>query len=91
MRYRRLGSSELDVSEISLGSWLTYSGGIERERAKACVRAAFDAGVNFFDTANAYGRGAAETLLGEVLADYERDSYVLATKLYFPMSDVDRG
>jgi aryl-alcohol dehydrogenase-like predicted oxidoreductase len=91
VRYRRLGSSELDVSEISLGSWLTYSGGIERERAKACVRAAFDAGINFFDTANVYGRGAAETFLGEVLSDYDRHSYVLATKLYFPMSNVDRG
>ncbi len=91
MHYRKLGTSDLEVSEISLGSWLTYSGGVEREQAEACVKAAFDAGINFFDTANVYGRGAAETLLGEVLAGYERSSYVLATKVYFSMSDTDRG
>ena len=60
MRYRQLGDSELQVSEISLGSWLTYSGGVGREQTQACTRAAFDAGINFFDTANVYGRGAAE-------------------------------
>ncbi len=91
MRYRRLGSSEIEVSEISLGSWLTYSGGVTHEQAVACVEAAFDEGINFIDTANVYGRGAAETLLGEVLSAHERSSYVLATKLYFPMSDTDRG
>jgi aryl-alcohol dehydrogenase-like predicted oxidoreductase len=91
MNLRKLGSSDLEVSEISLGSWLTYSGGVEREQAKACVQAAFDAGINFIDTANVYGRGAAETLLGEVLAGYERSSYVLATKVFFPMSDSDSG
>jgi aryl-alcohol dehydrogenase-like predicted oxidoreductase len=91
MRYRKLGSSDLEVSEVSLGSWLTYSGGVAREQSEACVRAAFDAGINFIDTANAYGRGAAESLLGEVLAGYERSSYVLATKVYFPMSDTDFG
>jgi aryl-alcohol dehydrogenase-like predicted oxidoreductase len=91
MRYRKLGSSDLEVSEISLGSWLTYSGGVAREQAEACVRAAFDAGINFIDTANVYGRGAAESLLGEALAGYERSSYVLATKVYFPMSDTDMG
>jgi aryl-alcohol dehydrogenase-like predicted oxidoreductase len=91
MNLRKLGSSDLEVSEISLGSWLTYSGGVGREQAKACVQAAFDAGINFIDTANVYGRGAAETLLGEVLADYERSSYVLATKVFFPMSDSDSG
>jgi aryl-alcohol dehydrogenase-like predicted oxidoreductase len=91
MNLRKLGSSDLEVSEISLGSWLTYSGGVEREQAKACVQAAFDAGINFIDTANVYGRGAAETLLGEVLADYGRSSYVLATKVFFPMSDSDSG
>jgi aryl-alcohol dehydrogenase-like predicted oxidoreductase len=91
MRLRKLGWSELEVSEISLGSWLTYSGGVEREQARRCVDAAFEDGINFIDTANVYGRGAAETLLGEVLAGRERSSYVLATKLYFPMSDTDRG
>ena len=91
MQYRQLGSSELTVSEISLGSWLTYGVGVERDKAAACVAKAFDLGINFIDTANVYGRGAAETFLGEVLQDRPRDSYVLATKLFFPMSDDDRG
>jgi aryl-alcohol dehydrogenase-like predicted oxidoreductase len=79
------------VSEISLGSWLTYGVGVEADRAKACVAKAFDLGINFIDTANVYGRGAAETMLGEALADQPRTSYVLATKLMGPMSDTDRG
>jgi aryl-alcohol dehydrogenase-like predicted oxidoreductase len=91
MNLRKLGSSPLEVSEISLGSWLTYSGGVSREQAAACVEAAFEEGINFIDTANVYGRGAAESLLGEVLAGRERSSYVLATKVYFPMSDTDQG
>src|ERR671935_614093 len=90
MRYRRLGSSDLEVSEISLGSWLTYGGGVAREQAEACVAKAFDAGINFFDTANVYARGSAESLLGEFLARRPRESYVLATKLYSPMNG-DRG
>ena len=91
MELRRLGDSDLEVSEISLGSWLTYSGGIERDQTEACTRAAFDAGINFFDTANVYGTGAAEEAWGEILSGYERDSYVLATKVYFPMSETDSG
>src|SRR5215469_2003045 len=93
MRYRKLGSSELEVSEISLGSWLTYSGGIEAERTRACTQAAFEAGINFFDTANVYGRGAAETAWGEILSERPRDSYILATKVFGQMSDdpEDRG
>jgi aryl-alcohol dehydrogenase-like predicted oxidoreductase len=91
MNRRPLGSSGIEVSEISLGSWLTYSGGVAREQAQACVKAAFEAGINFIDTANVYGTGAAESLLGEVLADYDRSSYVLATKVYFQMSPTDRG
>src|ERR1700757_3839316 len=91
VQFRKLGQSDISVSEISLGSWLTYSGGVAREQARACGEAAFDAGINFIDTANIYGRGAAESLLGEVLAAHERSSYVLATKLYFPMSETDRG
>jgi 1-deoxyxylulose-5-phosphate synthase len=91
MKYRQLGNSELKVSELSLGSWLTYSGGVERQQSEACVRKAFEVGINFLDTANVYGRGAAETLLGEVLQGIDRSSYVLATKVFFPMSDRDRG
>jgi aryl-alcohol dehydrogenase-like predicted oxidoreductase len=91
MRYRQLGRSDLHVSEVSLGSWLTYGGGVSREQAEACVHRAFDAGINFIDTANVYSGGAAETFLGEVLAGRPRESYVLATKLFFPMPSGDRG
>jgi aryl-alcohol dehydrogenase-like predicted oxidoreductase len=91
MEYRQLGDSGIEVSEISLGSWLTYGEGVEREQTEACTRAAFDAGITLFDTSNAYGRGTAETAWGEILADYDRDSYVLATKVFFPMSETDRG
>jgi len=86
MRYRRLGSSDLEVSEISLGSWLTYGGGVGRDHAEASVAKAFEVGINFIDTANVYSSGAAEAFLGQVLADRPRDSCVLATKLYFPMN-----
>jgi aryl-alcohol dehydrogenase-like predicted oxidoreductase len=93
MRYRKLGSSDLEVSEISLGSWLTYAGGVEFEQTRACTDAAFDAGINFFDTANVYGRGAAESAWGDILSKRPRDSYILATKVWGQMSDdpSDRG
>src|SRR6201996_8425017 len=93
MRYRKLGSSDLEVSEVALGAWLTYAGGIELEQTRACTEAAFDAGINFFDTANIYGRGAAETAGGEILPAHPRESYVLATKVWGQMSDDpdDRG
>jgi aryl-alcohol dehydrogenase-like predicted oxidoreductase len=91
MKYRRLGSSDLHVSEISLGSWLTYGVGVEADKARACLDRALELGINFIDTANVYGRGAAESFLGEALQGRPRDSYVLATKLFFPMSDDDRG
>jgi aryl-alcohol dehydrogenase-like predicted oxidoreductase len=90
MRYRRLGSSDLEISEISLGSWLTYGAGVRGKQAEACVAKAFDVGINFLDTANVYGRGRAEEFLGGALARRPRDSYVLATKLFFPMNG-DRG
>ena len=91
MRYRRLGNSELKVSEISLGSWLTYGVGVEAQAARRCLDAAFEAGINFIDTANIYGVGAAESFLGEALAGRSRDSFILGTKLFAPMSDTDRG
>jgi aryl-alcohol dehydrogenase-like predicted oxidoreductase len=90
MRYRRLGSSDLNVSEISLGSWLTYGGGVSNKRAQACVDKAFDVGINFIDTANVYAQGGAEEFLGEALAKRPRDSYILGTKLFWPMNG-DRG
>ena len=91
MEYRRLGSSDLVVSDISLGSWLTYGIGVDRDRAAACVDKAFEVGINFIDTANVYGRGAAEEFLGEALAKRDRSSYILATKVFFSMSDEDKG
>ncbi len=91
MRYRTLGSSSLVVSEIALGSWLNVSEGDAKAKAIACVQRALDLGITLFDTANVYGRGVAERVLGEALASVKRDSYVLATKLYFPMTPSDRG
>jgi 1-deoxyxylulose-5-phosphate synthase len=91
MQFRRLGASDLVVSEISLGSWLTFGVGVGADAARACIDRAFEVGINFIDTANVYGRGAAEEVLGAALAGRDRSSYVLATKLYFPMTDEDRG
>ncbi len=91
MKQRELGDSGIAVSEICLGSWLTYGVGVEADAARACLDRAFDEGINFIDTANNYGQGAAETFLGEALKGRARDSYVLATKLFFPMSETDRG
>src|SRR5262245_38087610 len=91
MEHRRIGDSDLEVSTVALGSWLTYGAGVSREQTEACTRAAIDAGVTLFDTANVYGRGAAESAWGEILADYPRESYVLATKVYYPMGPRDRG
>ncbi len=91
MNYRKLGDSDLEVSEISLGSWLTYGSGVERDQTAACTRRAFDEGINFFDTSNVYGGGAAEEAWGGVLSDFKRDEYILATKVFFPMSEQDQG
>jgi aryl-alcohol dehydrogenase-like predicted oxidoreductase len=91
VRYRPLGDSGVEVSEICLGSWLTYGGAVEQSRAEACIDAAFDAGVNFIDTANVYSGGRAEEFLGDVLRSRPRDSYVLATKVLGQMPNGDRG
>jgi aryl-alcohol dehydrogenase-like predicted oxidoreductase len=91
LNYRPLGSSKLLVSEIALGSWLNVSEGDARAKAIACVRRALERGITLIDTANVYGRGVAERVLGEALSTVRRDSYVLATKLFFPMSSTDRG
>ena len=81
----------LIVSEVALGTWLTFGGGISDGAAREILDTAFELGITFIDTANVYNRGAAETVLGELLAARPRDTYVLATKLYFPMTDDDRG
>lgn len=91
MNYRKLGSSDLLVSEIAFGSWLTFTDASRKNDAIACVHRALERGITLLDTANVYGRGAAELVLGEALSGIKRDSYVLATKLYFPMSSTDKG
>ncbi|MDQ1912592.1 aldo/keto reductase family protein [Paenibacillus sp. GD4] len=93
MNYRKLGNSGLKVSEISLGSWLTYGGYVENENAVKSIEQAYDLGVNFFDTANMYERGEAEKVMGKVLNAYPRESYVLATKVFNKMGEGpnDRG
>lgn len=93
MKFRRLGQSGVKVSEISLGSWLTYGGYVENENAVKAIETAYDLGVNFFDTANVYEKGAAEKVLGETMKAYSRESYVLATKVFGVMGEGpnDRG
>jgi aryl-alcohol dehydrogenase-like predicted oxidoreductase len=91
MQYRQLGNSDLQVSEISLGSWITFAGGVGLDTTRACTEAAFEAGITFFDTANMYGYGEAERAWGQILSQHPRESYVLATKVWGPMSDEDRG
>ena len=86
MQYRNLGKWGLKVSEIALGSWMTDLGGAgAAEVARQCIRAAYDAGVNFFDCADAYSGGEAEKFLGTALRDYRRSSYVVSSKVFFPM------
>ncbi len=87
MQYRHLGSAGVRVSTISLGSWLTYSDSVEEKTAIDCIHTAYNLGVNFFDTANAYNRGKTEQVVGRALQEFPRDSYVLATKVYFPMGE----
>lgn len=93
MEYRHLGDAGVRLSAVGLGSWLTYGGPVEEETARRCVAAAREMGVVFFDTANVYAAGRAEEVVGRALAEYPRSSYVLATKVYFPMGEGpnDRG
>jgi voltage-dependent potassium channel beta subunit len=93
MEYRRLGKSGMKVSEVALGSWLTYGGATENETATQCIHRAYELGINFFDTANVYASGQSEKVVGAALKNFARDSFVLATKVYFPMGDGpnDRG
>lgn len=91
MRYRRLGRAGMQVSEVSLGSWLTYGGAVAKETAADCIRAAYDLGINFFDTANVYATGESEKVVGSVLKEYPRDTLVVATKVFFPMREGPNG
>ncbi len=86
MQYRNLGKWGLKVSEIALGSWMTdLSGSAASDTARQTIRAAYDAGVNFFDCADAYSGGEAEKFLGKALREYPRSSYVVSSKVFFPM------
>ena len=87
MRYRRLGHAGIKLSEIGLGSWLTYGGGVGEAASRKCIRRAFDLGVNFFDTADVYHNGEAEKVYGRELSPFRRQDVVIATKCFFPMSD----
>ncbi|MFW6270163.1 MAG: aldo/keto reductase family protein [Bacillota bacterium] len=87
MKYRKLGNAGVKVSEISLGSWLTYGNSVEKEKAIETIHKAYDLGINSFDTANVYAQGEAEKIVGEALSNYPRDSYVLATKVFWPMGE----
>jgi aryl-alcohol dehydrogenase-like predicted oxidoreductase len=93
VEYRNLGGAGLKVSEVGLGSWLTFGRSVDQSTTDACVRKAFDLGVIFFDTADIYAKGAAEVAFGKALADIRRQDIVLATKVFWPMSENpnDRG
>lgn len=94
MEYRRLGSSGLKVSSISLGGWTTFGGSIQDAvQARRIIEIALEGGVNFFDQADAYARGESERVMGAVLKDQPREKLVISSKLYWPMSDDpnDRG
>jgi len=87
VQYRALGHSGLKVSVIGLGSWLTYGGNVGADVTRKCVMRAWERGINFIDTANVYAHGGAETILGPVLKELNRDALVLATKVYFPIGE----
>ncbi len=93
MEFRALGRSGLKISEIAYGNWITHGGQVEAEAAKACVRAALEAGITTFDTADVYHRGAAETVLGKALKNERREGLEILTKVYWPVGDGanDRG
>jgi aryl-alcohol dehydrogenase-like predicted oxidoreductase len=91
VEYRRLGDSDLQVSEICLGTWTTFGGSLDDGAAIALVDAALETGVNFFDTANVYSQGRSEEVLGRAFAGRPRDTFVVATKVFGEMPDGDRG
>src|SRR5439155_15278409 len=84
MEFRRLGRSGLSISEISYGNWITHGSQVEEEQAQACVRAAMDAGITTFDTADVYANTRAESVLGRALAGQRRESLEIFTKVFFP-------
>ncbi len=91
MKYRQLGDSDLEVSELCLGTWTTFGGSLPEPDALAVVEAALECGINFYDTANVYSEGRSEEVLGRALASRPRDSYILATKVFGTAPDGGRG
>lgn len=89
MEYRRLGRSGLQVSQLSLGSWVTYHNQVDTRAARELMAAAFDHGVNFFDNAEAYAGGQSETIMGAALRElgWSRVKYVVSTKFYWGLSE----
>ncbi|MTH53189.1 aldo/keto reductase [Bacillus mangrovi] len=87
MNYRNLGRSGLKVSEISLGSWLTFGQTIDERTAESIIHRAFESGINFFDCANVYAKGKAEQVMGRALKSFARESYVVTTKAFWPVGD----
>lgn len=88
MQYRRLGDTGMRVSAVSLGGWINFGEGkVEAEKARQVVETAYEQGVNYFDLADIYGTGQAETQMGEVLKQFPRHTLVIATKVFWPMSD----
>lgn len=83
MEYNRLGKAGIKVSEISLGSWLTFGKHINIDVAKTCMRAAFERGVNFFDNAEVYARGLSESVMAQILKEYRREDLVVSTKIFW--------
>ncbi|MRR30754.1 aldo/keto reductase [bacterium] len=84
MHYRRLGRSGLKVSEISLGAWITFGKQVDQSAAANLIHAAYDQGINFFDNADMYGGGQAETLMGEAIKDLPREALVISFKVFWP-------
>ena len=88
MQYRRLGDTGMRVSAVSLGGWINFGEGkVEAEKARQVVETAYEQGINYFDLADIYGTGQAETQMGEVLKQFPRHTLVIATKVFWPMSD----
>jgi len=83
MEYRKVGKWGIKISELSLGSWITFGNQLDLDSAKILVKKAFDAGINFFDTAEAYAGGIAEAMLGEILKDFRRSDLVVSTKIFW--------
>jgi len=83
MQYRQLGNAGLKVSELSFGSWLTFGDQIGIEGANACMRYAYEQGVNFFDNAEVYANGKAEEIMGQALKSFRRESLVVSTKIFW--------